>query len=91
MGAKVHDVGDFPGVQRLNVDTTARKPKHAAYAAQILKLRRTQEFQLPRCLQQLANEAGGHPGPTSPSGQAGDHRRQARGGVILAGRAPDGP
>jgi hypothetical protein len=27
-------------------------PKHAAYAAQILKLRRTQEFQLPRCLQQ---------------------------------------
>jgi hypothetical protein len=24
-------------------------PKHAAYAAQILKLRRTQEFQLPRC------------------------------------------
>jgi hypothetical protein len=36
-------------------------PKHAAYAAQILKLRRTQEFQLPRCLQQLANEAGGHP------------------------------
>src|SRR4029450_13808859 len=26
-GAKVHDVGDFPGVQRLNVDTTARKPQ----------------------------------------------------------------
>src|SRR4029450_7417272 len=36
-------------------------PKHAAYTAQILKLRRTQEFQLPRCLQQPANEAGGHP------------------------------
>jgi hypothetical protein len=32
-----------------------------AYPAQMLKLRRTQEFRLPRCLRQLANEAGGHP------------------------------
>jgi hypothetical protein len=31
-------------------------PKHAVYAAQMLKLRRTQELRLPRCLQQLANE-----------------------------------
>src|SRR5215217_9530630 len=66
-------------------------PKHAAYAAQILKLRRTQEFQLPRCLQQLANEAGGYPGPTSPSGRAGGHRRQARASFVLVGRAPDVP
>src|SRR5215218_2018508 len=34
-----------PGVQRLNVDTTARKPQTCGiYAAQMLKLRRTQEF-----------------------------------------------
>jgi hypothetical protein len=63
-------------------------PRHTAYAAQMLKLRRTQEFQLPRCLQQFANEVGGHPGPTSPSGRAVDHRRQARASFVLVGRAP---
>src|SRR4029450_7356368 len=63
-------------------------PKHAAYAAQMLKLRRTQEFQLPHCLQQLAKEAGGHPGPTPPSGRAADHRRPARASFVLVGRAP---
>src|SRR5215213_4483592 len=42
-------------------------PPHAACAAQMLKLRRTQEFQLPRCLYKLANEAGCRPGPTSPA------------------------
>jgi hypothetical protein len=66
-------------------------PKHAAYAAQILKLRRTQEFQLPRCLQRLANEAGGHPRTDLTSGRAGGHRRQARASFVLVGRAPDVP
>ena len=68
-----------------------KEPEHAAYPAQMLKLRRTQEFQLPRCLQQLANEAGGRPGPTSSSGRAVDHRRQARASFVLVGRAPDVP
>jgi hypothetical protein len=32
----------------------------------MLKLRRTQEFRLPRRLRQLANEAGGHPDRPHP-------------------------
>jgi hypothetical protein len=39
----------------------------------------------------LANKGSGHHGRVSPSGQAGDHRRQASSTVILAGCAPDVP
>jgi hypothetical protein len=41
---RVHDVEDFPGVQGLMSTQPRGNPKHAAYPAQILKLRRTQEF-----------------------------------------------
>jgi hypothetical protein len=39
----------------------------------------------------LANEAGGRHERASPSGRAGDHRRQASSNVTLAGRAPACP
>jgi hypothetical protein len=39
----------------------------------------------------LANRGSGHRGRASPTGQAGDHRRQASSTVIPAGRAPDVP
>jgi hypothetical protein len=47
--------------------------------------------ELPRALRALANKGSGHRGWASPSGQAGDHRRQASSTVIFAGRAPDVP
>jgi hypothetical protein len=42
-------------------------------------------------LRALANEASGHRGRASPSGQAGDHRRQAPSNVVLTGHAPNVP
>jgi hypothetical protein len=42
-------------------------------------------------LRALANEASGHRGRASPSGRAGDHRRQAPSNVVLTGHAPNVP
>jgi len=42
---------------------------------------------LPPLLRRVVNEAGGRRGRSSPSGRAGDHRRQARAQFVLAGRA----
>ena len=42
-------------------------------------------------LWRLANEASARRGRASPSGPAGDHRRQAWSSVVLAGRALDVP
>ena len=42
-------------------------------------------------LRALANEASGHRGRASPSGRAGDHRRQAPSNVFLTGHAPNVP
>jgi diaminohydroxyphosphoribosylaminopyrimidine deaminase / 5-amino-6-(5-phosphoribosylamino)uracil reductase len=48
-------------------------------------------FDSGRHVRPRANEASGRPGLASPSGRAGDHRRQASSKVVLAGRAPDVP